>query len=326
MEVLNVPELRDQLLDRRRRLQETISDTGAVGNLVNLLREVDAALERMDNGTFGICIVCNEAIEKERLEVDPLITVCLGHLSEAQQKTLEQDLDLASRIQRTLLPKNNMSLDGWEICYHYAPAGPVSGDYCDLIENTDGDKSLLFILGDVSGKGIAASLLMSHMHALFRSLSSFNLPVNELVGRANRLFCESTSSTHYATLVCARAVSTGEIEICNAGHNPPLLISRNGISKLISTGLPIGVFCNSEYSINKVKLQPGDTLIFYTDGLTESLANEIEYGEERLISLSGKIKDLRPQKFINEVLADLTSFLSGNSSNDDLTLMVIKRI
>ena len=235
--------IKNQLVDRRERLNQIIPHTDNAPHLLNLLKEVDFALERMDNGSYGLCDVCHDPIEPERLLADPLMRVCIDHLNELQQRALEQDLNLASKIQRGLLPKNDLTIAGWEFSYYYGPSGSVSGDYCDLIPLQD--NSFLFVLGDVSGKGVSASLLMSHMHALFHSMISFGLGVNEIVEKSNRLFCESTLSTHYATLVSGKASPTGEIEICNAGHNYPLHITDGKISCVEATGLPIGLFCNS---------------------------------------------------------------------------------
>ena len=134
----------------------------------------------------------------ERLIANPLTRLCLDHLSPKEQRALEDDLELAARIQTGLLPQPSQKIDGWEIAYHYQPAGIVSGDYCDLISSDD--QSLLFVLGDVSGKGVAASMLMAHLQAMFRTLISINLPLEEIVERASRVFCESTLPTHYATL------------------------------------------------------------------------------------------------------------------------------
>ena len=326
MTQLNVSEIREQLIERRDRLQDSVKRFGEAGNLVYLLQEVDAALERITNNTYGICIVCNESIEVDRLKVDPLIKVCLDHMNAAQQKMLEQDLGLASKIQHGLLPKNDLIAAGWEIFYSYLPAGAVSGDYCDIIEYKDGTDSLLFLLGDVSGKGVAASLLMSHMRAMFHSLISFDLKVNSLVERANRLFCESTISSHFATLVCGKANSKGEIEICSAGHNPPLLIIKNEIIKIGSTGVPIGLFCDSGYDSKSFVVDAGDILFLYSDGLTESSSNDEEYGEERLVKIVSSLRNSSPKELVNGVLDDLNLFLSGNSKTDDLTILALKRV
>src|SRR5260370_8803793 len=109
---------------------------------------------------------------------DPLVRFCLDHLTNAEQRALESDLSLAARNQRALLPKAGLAPDGWDARYHYQPAGMVSGDYCDLFE-TDG--GLLFMLGDVSGKGVAASRLMSHLHPPFRTLAPTGLPLVRLL-------------------------------------------------------------------------------------------------------------------------------------------------
>src|SRR6185369_2759205 len=112
-------------------------------------------------GTYGYCEVCKDPIEADRLLADPILRFCIDHLTPAQQHDLQEDLKLAARIQKGLLPQA-ISFDGWEVCYHYEPAGVVSGDYCDLIPSQSGD--LYFVVGDVSGKGVPASMLMAHLH------------------------------------------------------------------------------------------------------------------------------------------------------------------
>jgi len=321
----NIAELREQLSERKERLNDSINRFGNSETLVSLLEQVDAALERMHNGTYGICVICNGEIEPERLKVDPLITVCLDDLSSEEQRVLEQDLNLAAKIQRGLLPKNDLVTAGWITSYSYIPAGPVSGDYCDIIEFKDGTESLLFLLGDVSGKGVAASLLMSHMRAMFHSLISIDLKVNSLVEKANRLFTESTVLSHFATLVCGKANSLGEVEICSAGHNPPLLVRSNEVIKISSTGIPIGLFCNSKYESKCLTLDNNDTLFLYSDGLTESTSKDIEYGEERLIKTVSSLKSAPPKELISGVLEDLNTFLSGGQRKDDITMMALKR-
>ena len=321
----NIAELREQLIERKEKLNISIKQSGDNENLVNLLEQVDAALERMDNGTYGICVVCKGHIEPERLRVDPLVTVCLEDLSSEEQRVLQQDLNLAAKIQHGLLPKNDLVSAGWITSYSYIPAGPVSGDYVDIIEFKDSKESLLFLLGDVSGKGVAASLLMSHMRAMFHSLVSIDFKINSLVEKANRLFCESSILSHFATLVCGKVNSIGEIEICNAGHNPPLLVKNNKVIKIDSTGVPIGLFCNAKYESKCLTVDKNDILFLYSDGLTESTTNEIEYGEERLIKTVSSLKDSSPKELIAGVLEDLNLFLSGNQRKDDITMMALKR-
>jgi sigma-B regulation protein RsbU (phosphoserine phosphatase) len=319
-------DLRNWLIDRRQRLQTAIEKSRERDSLVRLLQEVDSTLERMDQGTYGLCEVCNEPIENERLLADPLVRTCLDHLTPDQQRALEQDLDLAWRIQAQMLPQQNLSIPGWAINYHYEPAGPVSGDYCDIIIPKPESEDLYFLLGDVSGKGVAASMLMSSLHATFRSLTAFGLPVNKLVEQANRLFCESTLSTDYATLVCGKICKSGEVEICNAGHPPPLLVRKEEIVKLEATGLPVGLFCSGEYRVKKMQLFKGESLLLYTDGLTEAQnRSTAEYGEERLVRLLKEHHNLPPQVLTSACLDDVRAFLSGSQKTDDLTIMVIRR-
>jgi len=320
---LNIPSLKNHLTERRDRLQETIKYIPDPSKLYNLLQQVDSALERIDSGSYGMCDVCHDPIEADRLIMDPLLTVCLDHLNHFQRKALEQDLELAIKIQRNLLPQNNLNVNGWEFCYHYNPAGTVSGDFCDFTKLED--HSVLFVLGDVSGKGISASLMMSHLHALIRSLLSFNLPVNEIVTRVNRLFCESTLSTHYATMVFGKATSNGNIELCIAGHNPPLLIKDGSVNPLNATGIPVGLFCQSEYELVNINLDKGNSLILYTDGLTEASVDEIEYGEGRLKHQLIKSKDLSAKSLLDAIINDQRKFIKDSVIFDDITVSVLTK-
>ncbi|MEE9166805.1 MAG: SpoIIE family protein phosphatase [Candidatus Neomarinimicrobiota bacterium] len=319
-------DLQTQLVERRTRLQRAISEFDENSDFIILLAEVDAALERVNDGTYGVCEDCHEAIEADRLQVDPLLRLCLDHLTSSQKEELERDLSLASRIQDALLPENDLVLDGWEVFYHYEPAGPVSGDYCDLVEIDNDSGASLVIVGDVSGKGIAASMIMSHMHAMFHSLVALDLPISELMERVNRLVCESTPSPQHATLVLGKLSRSGIVEICNAGHWAPLLTQGNEVTRLKATGLPVGLFCNSQYSVNEFEMSRGDSLLLYTDGLHEARKEGNEYGEDRVARLASELHTLQPQELIEAFLKDVTGFLSGTSKTDDLTMMAIQRV
>lgn len=324
MEATTLPIFRDQLLDRRQKLETAAATLGRPDEVTRLLQEVDAALTRMNAGTFGLCATCHEAIEPDRLLTDPLTQFCLDHLTPVEQRALQQDLDLASRIQRELLPGPDVRLDGWEVAYHYQPAGPVSGDYCDLIPG-NADQGY-FLIGDVAGKGVAAAMLMSHLSAMLRTLITIGLPLSQLMERANRVFCESTLPTHYATLVCGRASSSGEIEICNAGHPPPLLVHAGEIIRLDATGLPIGMFCSERFSSRIVQLARGDTLLLYTDGLLEAQnAIGVEYGIERLAALAAAA-NRQPKVVVDACLRDLAGFRGVPGVDDDLTILAIGRV
>lgn len=318
------PLLREQLIDRRHKLQSASSGFQRPEELTRLLTEVDAALHRMDVGTYGICEVCHDPVESERMIADPLTRFCIDHLTPSQQRALQEDLDLAAKIQNGLLPERTQRIDGWEVAYHYQPAGAVSGDYCDLIKGEDG--ALHFVLGDVSGKGVAASMLMAHLHAMFRTLISVNLPLEQMVERASRVFCESTLPTQYATLVYGRANTKGEVQICNAGHLPPLLVQKGAVTRINATGLPIGVFCSESFSCTSFQMQPGDSLFLYTDGFSEgSDATGQEFGIDRLSLLLQEKADTPPSTLLDLSLGELKTFAHGRAPFDDLTLMAIQR-
>jgi sigma-B regulation protein RsbU (phosphoserine phosphatase) len=315
--------LRTELEHRRERLQEALHTPAADASLSQLLTAVDTALSRMDQGTFGLCDTCHESIETERLLADPLVRFCLDHLTSAEQRALESDLSLAASIQRALLPKQGLAPAGWDVRYHYQPAGMVSGDYCDLFE-TDG--GLLFMLGDVSGKGIAASILMSHLHATFRGLAEAGLPLDRLVQDANRIFCESTLAGQFATLVVGRAAHDGSVEFISAGHLPVLHLHGDGATPRDSTGVPLGMFCDTRFPVHRLALAHGDVLFLYTDGLTEARNRAgAEYGLHRIRTLAARHTTMEPAGLISECLQDLLSFREGLKQSDDLTLLAVRR-
>jgi sigma-B regulation protein RsbU (phosphoserine phosphatase) len=315
--------LRTELEQRRKRLHEALHSPSADASLSELLTAVDTALSRIDQGTFGLCETCHDTIEAERLLADPLVRFCLDHLTSAEQRALESDLSLAARIQRALLPKPGLAPVGWDVRYHYQPAGMVSGDYCDLFET---DSGLLFMLGDVSGKGVAASMLMSHLHATFRSLAEAGLPLDRMVEDANRIFCESTLAGQFATLVVGQAAHNGLVEFVSAGHLPVLHIHVDGATPKDSTGVPLGMFRHTRFPVHRVTLAHGNTLFLYTDGLTEARNRAgAEYGLDRIRTLAARHAGIGPAGLISTCLEDLLSFGEGLKQTDDLTLLAVRR-
>ncbi|MBI4418581.1 MAG: SpoIIE family protein phosphatase [Ignavibacteriales bacterium] len=317
--------LRTQLLDRKTRLLAAMK-RGSSDHLNSLMREVDTALEKMAGGTYGICETCHDSIEHERIMTDPLARNCLDHLSPDEQRVLERDLDLAFQVQTKLLPKKDLEAGRWRTAYHYEPAGPVSGDYCDLIIPEREQGALYFFTGDVSGKGVASSILMAQLYAMFRSLTREAGPIHEVVGTANHLFCESVIVGHFATIVAGKADDAGGVEICNAGHCLPVLVKNGEVEILPSTGFPIGMFCKSEYESIRVNLRPEDTLILYSDGITEARnSSHWQYGEQRLREVVGANFMLAPQDLLRVCVEDLKKFRNGVPASDDMTMLVIRR-
>lgn len=322
MATLEIAYLHDQLNERKRRLEEAIAVAPQNGRLASLLHEVDSALERMAKGEYGLCEECHDPVEKDRLLADPLVRYCLDHLTRTQRDALQRDLDLASQVQRKLLPQVGLSAGSWETSYHYEPAGPVSGDYCDLVPS---DGQLFFVLGDVSGKGVAASMLMTQLHALFRSLTGMGLPLSHMVAQVNRVFCESALAGQYATLVCGQAKSGGEVEIHNAGHWPAIMIGQGGVLRIESTGMPLGLFREGEFSGTRLQMEVGDTLFLYTDGLSEARSGNREYGVDRITRLVRQQASRPLAELIAACLDDLRAFADAGPRLDDLTLLAVRR-
>ena len=321
-----IPDLRAELVDWRQRLEATTKSSTDGLQLTGLLREVQIAIEALTQPeSYGVCQVCHDLIGQATMTADPLARTCLSCFTPDQLKELEQDLDRAWSIQGDSLPKQNLKLNGWEIAFRYEPAGPVSGDYCDLVTTASGD--LYFLIGDVSGKGVAASLLMSRLHAIFRSLIGAGLPLRELVERANDLFAETTMRPYYATLVCGKAAPNGEVEICNAGHPAPLLLRKGEVTAIAATGLPLGMFCQGQYSCSQVTLEKGDRLVLYTDGLSEARNHsDAEYGDARLQSVLCESDGLCAADVVTRVIDDARNFAAGAPITDDLTVMAIEMV
>ncbi len=316
--------VQEELVGRLQKLRKVSNENGNRSEFARFLEEVDSALKKLENGTYGICEECHEPLGAERMLADPLARVCLSELSDQQKQLLEDDLQFAREIQRGLLPPHDLAHGVWKVDYIYEPAGIVSGDYCDLIVH-DGD--LYFILGDVSGKGMAASLLMSNLHAIFHSLIPLGLGLAELMARANHLLVGSSLANQFATIVCGKADSNGEIETVNAGHLPPLLIKNGVQGELDFAGLPLGMFCEAEFSSRKVQLHPGDSLLLFTDGVTETInADGIEFGTERLFESLNGFDSGEPCDLIAHCARHVSRFRGYAERHDDLSMLALSFI
>lgn len=319
--------LRRQLEDRRARLAGVIEKEGPDADLVRLLRQVDSALGRIGTAEYARCLVCDGHVDEHDLRLNPLMEYCLCGMTPDQQQALQHDLGLARRIQAALLPEPELAADGWEASYRYEPAGVVSGDYCDLWRPPDGDGGVYFAVGDVSGKGIAASLLMAHLQASFRSLVGAGVPLADLAPRVNRQLLEASIPSHYATLAFGRAGADGSLEVVNAGHCPPLVVRADAVEKIESTGYPLGLLQDRPWEVADLRLGAGESLVLYTDGLTEArLASGEEYGEARVANaLARRANGHPPRGIVQELRSDLGDFLGQAARGDDLTLLALRR-
>ena len=317
--------IRERLAAHRDQLAGLTAQRGGKG-LVDLMRRVDAALAAVQVGTWGICAVCQGGIPVDQLGGDPLLTVCLECLGPEQRRALERDLEAAARVQRTLLPAPYQRQGGWEVAHLWEPLGAVSGDHVDLIPPGHPGASLDLFVGDVSGKGVAAALLQSHLHALFRALSPTGLALADLLGKANDLFAEATSAARYATLAALRLHSDGRLELANAGHPRPLLADGRGVRPLEGGSLPLGMFRDSTFNRRELRLGPGQTLLVYTDGWTEGARDEEEFGIGRAAAALRRHHPLPLPELLAECRGELDRFLGGAARGDDLTLVAVRRL
>jgi serine phosphatase RsbU (regulator of sigma subunit) len=149
--------------------------------------------------------------------------------------------------------------------------------------------------------------------------------LEELVARANRIFCGSTLPTQYATLIVGKAKECGEVEICNGGHLSPLHVSHGGVRAIESTSLPVGLFHDQEFVSTKLNLSPGDSLVLYTDGLTEALGQDgTEYGENRLRDVLHAAHGHNPQKLTEACVHDVLAYRASSRKHDDQTLLALQ--
>jgi len=328
---LELAEVREHLVDRRERLVTAAHRTGDE-TLVGLLRSVDAALARLDGGGWALCAACQVPIEPELLDVAPSVTVCFECLSLDERRALERDLEGAARVQRALLPPRHLHHDGWDVAWLWEPKGAVSGDHVDLLPvpvargDRHGADPLHLVLGDVVGKGVAASLLQSHLHALFRALLHTEPPLGELMGHANHLFAAATGGASYATLIGARLTADGAIELANAGHPRPLLADHRGVRPVEGAGLPLGLFPDASYDSHRLELAAGQVLLLYTDGWTEAARGDEEYGIGRAAAALRRVADAPLPELLTACRDDMDAFLDGRPRGDDVTLLAVRRV
>ncbi len=315
-------QVREQLVVRRQNL-ETALTKHENKQISHLLHDVDEALAKLESGSFGVCQNCHESIEVDRVMADPLVTFCLGCLTPAQQRALEHDLELAAQMQNGLLPSDTALVEGWETAYHFRPARIVSGDYFDLIG--DGKGGMYFVLADVAGKGVGAAMLTASMRAVFRALIPTADCVGVLLEQANRLFCESAMSGQYATLVFGHVSASGAVDLANAGHLPVLLAREKRVDVLESTDLPFGMFCNQQFTVQHAQLEPCDTLVLYTDGISEAQNDRgEEFGLHQLREFVSQRALREPCAMVKDCKQLLDGFRGGVERFDDETLLAIQ--
>lgn len=234
-----------------------------------------------------------------------------------------QEYEEARQIQQGLMPKQIPQVPGLELSGSWRPARVVGGDYFDVFEL--GPKALGLCIGDVSGKGMPAALLMSNLQAIVKALASESVSPKELVEKANRVMCHNTTEGKFITLFYALLdVEARTLRFTNAGHNAPILTAHDGAQvRLEEGGLILGAFQESSYAQGEVKLRPGDRLVMFTDGVSEAINEEgEEFGEERLADAALRDRQLPAEALHHPLLERVTQFC-GDEFEDDATVLVL---
>lgn len=240
--------------------------------------------------------------------------------------SMKEEMKMASEIQRKLLPDAPPDLPGYQLFATNIPAKSVGGDYYDFVPISD--DRLAFCIGDITGKGMPAAMLMANLQATFRSQVLVNDDCSICITRTNKLLYRSTESTKFATMIYgALDPETGHIKYTNGGHDCPILFTKNHPPiQLESTGLILGIFEDSEYSQESVQLAPGDLLLLFSDGITEAMNSDLEmYGTEQLQNLVKEHLDRSAEEIGSMILEDVRRHAQGTTQSDDITLMLIKR-
>ncbi|MGH9519688.1 MAG: PP2C family protein-serine/threonine phosphatase, partial [Terriglobales bacterium] len=260
------------------------------------------------------------------LVIGILILLGLLVLEVADRVGMKRDLEIAREIQLWLLPTAPPAVPGAELAFANLPANTVSGDFYDVFAR--GDKFFL-ALADVAGKGVPAAMLMATLHASLRSLAVQQLSLAELVPALNRFACtNSMGGTRFTTAFLAEYdPARGELLYCNAGHNPPLLRRGAEFERLESGGVPLGLLPNATFECATVAVRPEETLLIFSDGLTESFSPQgEEYGEARVRqSLASNAVSLPASVLLERVLADCARFRADARQQDDLTCLLLRR-
>ena len=242
------------------------------------------------------------------------------------KSSMEEQVKLAFEIQRNLLPKYPPRIDGYDIAGDSIPAQSVGGDYFDFIPIDE--NKLAVCLGDVSGKGLPASLLMANVQATLRGQTLLDAPANERVERANKLLYRCTDDERFVTLFYGVLdYARHELVYCSAGHEQPIVVKADGtVTRLESGGLALGVFEKVQYQQETVSLNSGDVLIAYSDGITDAAnASNQPFGAEQLVSLIGEYRNERSSALIERIVDGVNVHAGDTPQFDDLTVVVIKR-
>ena len=306
-------------------------------NLVRYVDRSEASGKSQASGSSRIGVLYLDSREKgdllssaTRAALETLATEAAVAIENARlyRQTIEkartdQEIRIAAQIQQALLPQAGNTLPFCETAAAAVACRSIGGDFFDWMERPDG--SFAFMLGDVAGKGPPAALLSALMQGLFAAQATGTEGPATAVSRMNVALTRRGIESRYATLFAGHLRADGTLMTCNAGHNPPILVSRSGVSRLAEGGTVVGLFDNAVYGEEGAQLSDGDMLVIFSDGVSEALStNEDEFGDERLIEAVKSAGHGSAQQVVDNVLESLRAFTHGAPQSDDITMVVVR--
>lgn len=251
-----------------------------------------------------------------------------NHERNLQWARVQQDLDAARSIQRSLLPQTLPKISGYSLAFRSVTCYEVGGDYLDIVAQPDG--SLLIAVADVAGKGLASAIMATSFRAAFRAMAITGLPLAELAARMNQHHWTEGEEARrrYVTAIFLRLhPEEGRVEVVNAGHNPGFLVDMNGGKKheFNAAGTPLGLLPGMQYASEECNFTPGTRLLFYTDGLTEVFKGDEEFGPERLMAEFSKCPGDKADAILDSLWTSIENFGDGSPQFDDMTALALCR-
>jgi serine phosphatase RsbU (regulator of sigma subunit) len=250
-----------------------------------------------------------------------------NHERNLQWARVQQDLDAARNIQRSLLPQKLPEIAGYSVAFRSVTCYEVGGDYLDIVAQPDG--SLLMAVADVAGKGMASAIMSTSFRAAFRAIAITGMPLDELATQMNQHHWTEGEEARrrYVTAIFLRLnPEQGELQVVNAGHNPGFLLAPGGETvQFEATGTPLGLLPGMRYSIEKCGFTPGTRLLFYTDGLTEVFRGDEEFGPERPLDVFCKCPAVKADDILGALWTAIGEFSQGGPQGDDMSALALCR-
>ena len=310
--------------EQKKEIELGLSDACCVEDHLQVINE---SLEKVEEGTLGICEICHQPVDDELLTMDYTATVCLGHYSEEELRQLESELEMSQMVQRALLPQQVPSIPGLNVAAFSRPAQIVGGDYFDFVPFMDGGHG--FVMADVSGHGVSAGMLMTSLQTAFHTLVPAAESPLDVLERINHLYMHNINFTTFVTIFFGKLDMVNHIfTYANAGHNSAYLLRADGQEELLHpTGPAIGLMEGFLVHTEQVQLEPGDTLVLYTDGVTEaSDPRGVQLGLDGLAKVVRENTGVTSEQLIQRILRAVNSYTDGIQPVDDTTLVIARML